>query len=40
MNKLAQYWDILNQSIYKGERLKNNLRALTHVSIVDNSTFL
>jgi len=34
MNKLAQYWDILNQSIYKGERLKNNLRALTHVSIV------
>ena len=32
--KLKETWEMLNRSIYRGERLEQNLRALTYVSMV------
>ena len=34
LEKLKETWAMLNRSIYRGERLEQNLRALTAVSIV------
>ena len=33
MGKIASFWKILSRDIYVGRRLKNNLIALTIVSI-------
>ena len=34
LKKLKETWAMLNRSIYRGERLEQNLRALTYVSMV------
>ena len=34
LEKLKETWAMLNRSIYRGERLEQNLRALTYVSMV------